>query len=99
MPCLTRLTDLHQKFAKEGNAYTFTGRRVSVVMMFLRPTETLILNLEKDDDHLATTLVMSRLLIGENRILGSGRHTKEHSVWQNPSQFDLIKTVLLKFCF
>ena len=55
--------DLHRKLANGG--YAFTDIEVALVMMLGLPRsyESLILNLEKDEANLTTTLVKSRLLI------------------------------------
>lgn len=65
---LGRLMDIHRKLSTSG--YSFTDREVALVMLIGLPKayEPLILNLEKDEENMTTTLVKSSLIIEEKRI-------------------------------
>lgn len=61
--------EIHRKLSNGG--YAFTNKEVALVMIIGLPKsyESLILNLEKDEVNLTTTIVKSRLLIEEKIIL------------------------------
>lgn len=65
---LGRLMDIHRKLSSGG--YAFTDREVALIMLIGLPKsyESLIINLEKDEENLTTAVVKSKLLIEEKRI-------------------------------
>lgn len=65
---LGRLMDLHRKLSTGG--YAFTDREVALIMLIGLPRsyESLIINLEKDEEILTTAMVKSKLLLEEKRI-------------------------------
>lgn len=86
---LGRLMDIHRKLSSSG--YSFTDREVALVMLIGLPKayEPLILNLEKDEENLTTTLVKSKLIIEEKRILRKDipeEHTEEKALHTRNSQ-------------
>lgn len=75
---LARLVEIHRKLSNGG--YAFTDREVALVMLIGLPKsyESLILNLEKDEASLTTTIVKSKLLIEEKRISRNLNTTEDH---------------------